>query len=127
MPAMQWSTYQGDIHVQSPSQWNSLYSSYQQLSFASGYDNRQAEVFRLCFRVGNISVCNGCRNKFDKQAKPPNDLCVRSGVHIPRQFLNYLNPDLEMHTTMRTLIAFWLAGHSFLLVNFLFLMTYEIV
>ena len=41
MPAMQWSTYQGDIHVQFPSQWNSPYSSYQQLSFPSGYDNRQ--------------------------------------------------------------------------------------
>ena len=33
--------------------------------------------FRLCFRTGNISVCNGCRNKFDKKAAPPNDLCVQ--------------------------------------------------
>ena len=35
------------------------------------------EVFRLCFRSGNISVCNGCCNKFDKQTKPPDDLCVQ--------------------------------------------------
>ena len=77
MPAMQWSTYQGDIHVQSPTQWNAPYSGYQQSCFPSGYENPQPEVFRLCFRTGNISVCSGCRNKFDKQAKPPNDLCVQ--------------------------------------------------
>ena len=33
--------------------------------------------FRLCFRTGNISVCNGCRNKFDKKANPPYDICVQ--------------------------------------------------
>lgn len=27
--------------------------------------------FYLTLRSGNISVCSGCRNKFDKQAKPP--------------------------------------------------------
>ena len=35
------------------------------------------EVYCLYFRTGNISICNGCRNKFDKSAKPPNDLCVQ--------------------------------------------------
>ena len=33
--------------------------------------------FRLCFRTGNISVCNGCKNRFDKKAASPNDLCVQ--------------------------------------------------
>ena len=36
-----------------------------------------SEIFRLCFQSGNISVCNGYRNKFDKKAKPPDDLCVQ--------------------------------------------------
>ena len=35
------------------------------------------EEFLICFRSGNISVCNGCRNKFDKQAKAPHDLCIK--------------------------------------------------
>ena len=33
--------------------------------------------FDVCFRTGNISVCNGCRNKFDRLANPPHDLVVR--------------------------------------------------
>ena len=74
-PTMQWSTYQGDIHVQSPTQWNAPFSSYQQSPFPSRCAN--PEVFCLCFRTGNISVCSGCRNNLDKQAYPPNDLCVQ--------------------------------------------------
>lgn len=37
----------------------------------------QNDQFYLCFHSGNISVCNGCRNKFDKNASAPLDLCVR--------------------------------------------------
>lgn len=76
MPAMQWSTYQGDIHahVQLPTQWNPPITTYNQSPFPSG---PSVEMFCLCFRTGNISVCSGCRNKFDKQAKPPNDLCIQ--------------------------------------------------
>ena len=33
--------------------------------------------FRLYFRTGNISVCNGSKNRFDKTASPPNDLCIQ--------------------------------------------------
>jgi hypothetical protein len=36
-----------------------------------------ASEFRSCFRSGNISVCNGCRNRFDKDAQPPYDLCIQ--------------------------------------------------
>ena len=32
--------------------------------------------FYLCFRTGNISVCNGCKNQFDKKAMSPNNLCI---------------------------------------------------
>ena len=69
-PCMQWSTNVGNIHVQSPSQytWNSPY----RFPFST-----TQEEFRLVFRSGNISVCNGCRKKLDKQAKPPNNLCVQ--------------------------------------------------
>lgn len=34
-------------------------------------------AFRLCFRVGNISVCNSCRGRFDKHAESPQTLCVQ--------------------------------------------------
>ena len=33
--------------------------------------------FTLTFIVGNISICRGCRQKFSKPPRPPNDLCVR--------------------------------------------------
>ena len=72
-PSMQWNTNRGDIHVQSPTQWNA--PCYMYPAFPS--QQTSPEIFRLCFRSGNISVCNGCRNKFDKKAKPPDDLCVQ--------------------------------------------------
>ena len=37
----------------------------------------ETSLFEVCFRSGNISVCNGCRNKFDRLARPPHDLCIR--------------------------------------------------
>ena len=30
--------------------------------------------FYVIFSSGNVSICNGCRNKFDKQGKAPHDL-----------------------------------------------------
>ena len=42
----------------------------------SGQSDSMAR-FCLCFRTGNISVCNECRNRFDKKTTPPNDLCVQ--------------------------------------------------
>ena len=112
MPAMQWSTYQGDMHVKRPSQWNPPYSSYQQLFFLSGYENPQPEVFHLCLsRMGNISVCNCCRNKFDKQHQLTWVFSMRSGVHIPHQFLSYLNPawfgNAYYHASPRCILARW--------------------
>ena len=53
--SMQLSTNQGDIHIQSPNQSNSPYS-YMNVASPQSY-----EVFCLCFRTGNISICNGCR------------------------------------------------------------------
>ncbi len=35
------------------------------------------QEFKLCFRTGNISSCNGCRNKFAKKAPPPMDICIQ--------------------------------------------------
>ena len=31
----------------------------------------------LCFVMGNISVCYGCKQKYPKPPTPPNDICVR--------------------------------------------------
>ena len=55
--------------------------------------------FRLCVRTGNISVCNGCRNKFDKKAKPPYDLCVQHEEwhHMCPLQQTCPSQDLEMH------------------------------
>ena len=36
-----------------------------------------SEPFTLCFISGNISVCYGCRQKYQKPCQPPDDLCVR--------------------------------------------------
>ena len=36
-----------------------------------------SEPFVLCFVTGNISVCYGCRQKYQKPCQPPHDLCVR--------------------------------------------------
>ena len=33
--------------------------------------------FILCFIQGNISVCIGCKNKYPKAPKPPQDLCIK--------------------------------------------------
>ena len=33
--------------------------------------------FSLCFIKGNISVCIGCKNRYPKNAQPPDDLCIR--------------------------------------------------
>ena len=33
--------------------------------------------FTVSFITGNISVCMGCKNKYPKSPKPPQDLCIR--------------------------------------------------
>ena len=33
--------------------------------------------FCLCFIRGNISVCIGCKNRYEKSPRPPNDLCIK--------------------------------------------------
>ena len=33
--------------------------------------------FSLCKISGNISVCAGCRNKYNKTASPPDDMCIK--------------------------------------------------
>ena len=62
--SMQFSTGIGDIRVQSPTQWSAPYWPSHHT-----YPSYSETEFRPCFCTGNISVCNGCRNKFDKKAK----------------------------------------------------------
>ena len=33
--------------------------------------------FSVCFITGNISVCFGCKNKYPKSPKPPQDICIK--------------------------------------------------
>jgi hypothetical protein len=70
--SMQFNTGIGDIRVQSPTPWSAPYWPPHHT-----YPSYTETECRLGFRTGNISVCNGCRNKFDKQAKPPHDICVQ--------------------------------------------------
>ena len=44
---------------------------------ASLWSPASTNEFKLCFRTGNISTCNGCRNKFSKKASLPQDLCIQ--------------------------------------------------
>lgn len=39
--------------------------------------NGGAHPFRIHFISGNISVCNGCKGKYDKKVGPPNNICVQ--------------------------------------------------
>jgi hypothetical protein len=67
--------YHHSQHSPSPSYLYSLPS--QQPHSPSPYLSYQGSNFRLWFRKGNISTCNGCRNKFDKNSVAPYDLCVQ--------------------------------------------------
>ena len=97
-PSMQCGTNQGTIHFQSPTHWNAPCYNYQPMN-PHQYDR----TFRVCFRRGNISVCSGCQNKFDKNSLPPNDICIQHG-----EWRSHISPvtklpesRLEMHTTMQ--------------------------
>ena len=71
-----------------------------------------ATEFRLCFRTGNISICNGCRNKFDKNAQPPYDLCVQH-----EEWRNFTSPVSRLpdcrfgnaycHASLSCIVARW--------------------
>ena len=39
--------------------------------------NTDTNPFCLCFIKGNISVCIGCKNRYEKSPQPPNDLCIK--------------------------------------------------
>ena len=39
--------------------------------------NRGANPFRVHFITGNISICNGCKGKYDKKLGPPNNICLQ--------------------------------------------------
>ena len=91
-PNIQWNTNVGSVHLQSPVHMTDkagqsgmhaadMLVASPQYWYSPSYpvtlEGYPQNAFHLCFRSGNISVCNGCRNKFNKQAKPPLDLCIR--------------------------------------------------
>ena len=108
--SMQFNTGLGDISVQSPTQWSAL-------NLPSYTHTATSETeFRLCLRRGNISVCNGCRNKFDKKAKALYDLCVQHEEWRP-----YVSPTTNLsesifgnayyHTNPACIIIKWPSFH----------------
>ena len=70
--------------------WNMhphMYSYPSPGSFPSAVDNSTdvtVNTFSLCFIKGNISVCIGCKNRYEKNSQPPNDLCIKH--HEWREF-----------------------------------------
>lgn len=48
------------------------------------------EPFNVTFKVGNISVCNGCRNKFSESDKI---------VIQHQEFRNFTNPHTQLHAS----------------------------
>lgn len=68
-----WNTHSGDINVYRPALPPFTPSAFHSTPSMPASNS----AFRLCFRSGNISVCNGCRNRFDKQAESPYNLCVQ--------------------------------------------------
>ena len=53
----------------------------QQFVSASTFASPSAECmqkFFIKFIVGNISVCYGCRNRYPKNPKPPDDICLQT-------------------------------------------------
>ena len=39
---------------------------------------QQSFSYSLHIIAGNISTCFGCKNKYNKSLKPPNDLCIKT-------------------------------------------------
>ena len=44
---------------------------------SSNYPSPLSDPFVLCYTAGNISVCYGCRQTYQKPCQPSYDLCVR--------------------------------------------------
>ena len=79
--------------------------------------NTTREQFRLCFKSGNISVCNGCRKKFDKQANPKWLVYnMKNGDNTIHRYPKFPSQDFVTHTTMLILTAFSVVGLGDLIV-----------
>lgn len=82
---------------QTPTQWRApglATSAYgTSPTFFSPQSTSTSDKFEFCFRTGNISVCHGCKNRFDKQARPPLDLCIRHSEW--RSFTSPVSHQLE--------------------------------
>ena len=68
--------------------------------------------FHICFVAGNISVCNGCKGRYYKEAGPPHDLCVQheewrtftlSGSAIPQSRFG----NVYYHCSVNCISAVW--------------------
>ena len=56
--------------------------------------------FTLCKIIGNISICDGCRNRYSKHPNPPDDLCIRH-----QEFRKFHSLALETLTTTSVLLV----------------------
>ena len=73
--------------VHSPVNYYSPYSQYMCPLFQPPESSNMFASYRqyyqppipltVCFITGNISVCIGCKNKYPKSPKPPQDICIK--------------------------------------------------
>ena len=105
-PNMQWNTNVGSMHLESPVLMTDKAGGHSGMhragmlvaspqywhlpSYPVTSGGHTHNAFHLRFHSGNISVCNGCRNKFNKQAKPPLDLCIRH-----QEWRSFMSPVLN--------------------------------
>ena len=68
-----WNTHSGDINVYQTALPPLTPSAFHSTPCMPASNS----AFRLWFRSGNIRVGKGCRNRFDKLAKSPYNLCVQ--------------------------------------------------
>ena len=108
---MQFSTGIGDIWVQSPSQ---CLAPYWPPHHTCSYSHSETE-FHLCFRTGNISVCDGCRINLTKRENHHTiSVCNMKSGECTRHLQRIcLSQDLEMLIIMQIQHASWANGLHF--------------
>ena len=70
------------------------------MSQMSSCSSQSQDPFKVCFKVGNVAVCNGCRNTFSQADK----IVVQHAefLHFDSPALASLHRSMDMCTTIQT-------------------------
>ena len=80
----------------------------------SGSDGSDSGRYKVCFKIGNISVCNGCRNNFSKSDKIVIQHAEFRHFTSPRTGLPASKFGNAYHTSRRCIELKWRASFNFL-------------